>query len=102
MNEKTWRRSVHPFSLNGKEYKHDGHLPDEIFATNEHLKDLFNKEGIWKDGYPESLSLEKKDPQDELPTALYNIKRIGGTIIEVHPGPDGAIHWEDWERPIIY
>lgn len=88
------------FELNGMRREYDGDLPDEVIAQFSHLRD---PNGFWADGYPTSLNAEQKDDRDELPAALWDIKRVGGEVIEVHStGKNGAIHWEDWKRPRMH
>jgi len=89
------------FEFRGQRYEYDGDLPGDVFAA---LPDeLFDAEGFWVGGYPDEIDAQDADDQDTLPTARWEIEHIGGTVLEVRGARDnGAIHWEDWKRHVIY
>jgi hypothetical protein len=88
------------FELGGQRYEYDGSLPSEVISR---AAQLFDDKGFWKGGYPDSLDAEAKEDRDELPTALWEIRQVGGTVIEIQGArPTGAILWEDWKNPVVY
>jgi hypothetical protein len=88
------------FDFRGQRYEYDGGLPD---AVADAVADRFDERGFWVGGYPDTLAALGKDPEDELPTARWEIEHIGGTVIEILGARDnGAIHFEDWKRPRIH
>jgi len=88
------------FDIDGQRYEYDGGLPDAVMERSKHL---LRADGFWKDGYPDSLGADAKDDRDDLPSALWDIRRVGGTVITIHgTRANGAIHWEDWKNPRIY
>jgi CRISPR/Cas system-associated protein Cas5 (RAMP superfamily) len=88
------------FELDGVRYEYDGGLPESVMERSKHL---LRADGFWIIGYPESLGAEAKDELDDLPSALWDIRRVGATVIEVQGArANGAIHWEDWKHPRIY
>jgi hypothetical protein len=88
------------FELGGQRYEYDGGLPAEVLDRSAHLLDA---DGFWKESYPASLEGEGKEPRDALPTALWEIRHVGGRMIEIQGArPSGAIMEEDWKHPRIY
>ena len=88
------------FELGGARYEYDGGLPETVM---EHSTHLLRADGFWITGYPESLGAEAKDDRDDLPSALWDIRRVGVTGIEVKGArANGSIHWEDWKNPRSY
>jgi hypothetical protein len=88
------------FELGGHRYEYDGGLPDEVCDRFAHL---FDAQGFWRTGYPDTLAAEARGPRDALPTALWEIRQVGGRVIEVQgTRPSGAILEEDWKQPRIY
>jgi hypothetical protein len=88
------------FELGGARYEYDGGLPDEVINQSAHL---FDQDGFWKAGYPDSLDAEAKEERDSLPSALWEIHQVGGTVINIHGArPSGAVLEEDWKHPRIY
>ncbi len=87
------------FEFDGARYEYDGGLPEAVMERATHLL----RADVWITGYPDSLEAEAKDEFDDLPSALWDIRRVGGTVIEIQGArANGAIHWEDWKSPRIY
>jgi hypothetical protein len=88
------------FEFQGRRYEYDGALPDEVADA---VADLYDERGFWRGGYPPGLAAQGADGRDELPTALWEITHVGGTVIEVRGTRDnGAVYLEDWKRPRVY
>lgn len=89
------------FAFAGQRYTYDGQLPAALLRALP--PDLFDAEGFWRGGYPASLAEQMRDAEDMLPAARWEIEHIGGTVLEIRGArPNGAIHLEDWQRPVIH
>jgi hypothetical protein len=88
------------FELGGQRYTYDGSLPGEVLDRSAHL---FDAEGFWRADRPATQAGEAKEALDELPGALWEIRQVGATVIEIQGArPSGAILWEDWKNPVVY
>lgn len=88
------------FEIAGQRHVYDGGLPAEVINRS---PQLFDQDGFWKGGYPDSLDSEAKEARDSLPSALWEIRQVGGAVIAIEGArPSGAILDEDWKHPRVF
>lgn len=86
------------FKLNGQTYEYDGGFPAELA---EQINAQLTPEGFWRDR--PDLSGECQDLEDCLPDALWEIRRLGGIVLEITgKRENGSIHLEDWKQARVY